>query len=127
MSAHSRRRRSGRSSRPLAAGVVLVVGLVLTFLFAGVTVQENALAHDITALQQQISTEQARNQQLQADAVVKASSDYVIDKAREFGFVWPWETLIAVQRNADANARAVPADQRPPRVVRWIALFFGRR
>ncbi len=127
MSVHRRRGRSSRAARPLAAAAVLVVGLVLSFLFAGVTVQENALANNIGSLQSQIASEQAKNQQLQASAAEKSTTDYVIDKAKEFGFVWPWETLIAVQRNADANARAVPADQRPPRITRWVALFFGTR
>lgn len=126
MSGHARsRRRTTRGGRALAAAGVVAVGLLLTFAFAGVTIQENALARDITTLRSQIAAEQAKNAQLQASAAEKKTTEYVIDKAKDFGFVWPWEALIAVQRDADARANAVPADQRPARVVRWIALFIG--
>ena len=127
MSVHARRRRPSRGGRGLAAAGVLAVGLVLAFAFAGVTVQENALARDIATLHQQIAAEQAKQTDLQASAAQKQTPDYVIEKAKDFGFVWPWETLIAVQRDAEAHANAVPADQRPPRVSRWIALFVGTR
>ena len=106
---------------------MLVVGLALAFAFAGVTVQENALARDIATLHQQIAAEQAKQTDLQAAAAEKQTADYVVEKAKDFGFVWPWETLIAVQRDAEARANAVPADQRAPRVLRWIALFVGTR
>lgn len=129
MSVHARRRRATRSrgGRGLAAAGVLVVGLALAFAFAGVTVQENALARDITTLHRQIAAEQTKQADLQASAAQKQTADYVVEKAKDFGFVWPWETLIAVQRDAEARANAVPADQRQPRVVRWVALFVGTR
>ena len=127
MSVRARRRRPTRGGRGLAAAAVLVVGLALAFAFAGVTVQENALARDIATLHQQIAAEQAKQTDLQAAAAQKQTADYVVEKAKDFGFVWPWETLIAVQRDAEARANAVPADQRAPRVLRWIALFVGTR
>jgi hypothetical protein len=106
---------------------VLAGGLVLASVFAGVTIQENALAREITMLNGQIASEQARGTSLQASAAEKKSSDYVVDKAKELGFVWPWEALIAVQRNADAQANATPIAERPSRIARWIALFVGTR
>ena len=124
---HHRRQRASRSIRPLAAVGVLAGGLVLASAFAGITIQENALAREITALNGQIASEQTRNASLQASAAEKKSSDYVIDKAKELGFVWPWEALIAVQRDADARAHATPAAERPSRIARWIALFLGTR
>lgn len=127
MSGSARRRHASRSGRRLAAAAALVVGLVLTFAFAGVTIQANALARRIDDLHAQIAAEQTRNDQLQASAVEKKSTDYVIEKAKDFGFVWPWEALIAVQRDAAARANAVPADRRAPRVTRWVALFVGTR
>ena len=102
-------------------------GLVLAAAFAGVTIQENALAREIGTLSGQITSEQARNASLQASAAEKKSSDYVIDKAKELGFVWPWEALIAVQRDADARAHATTPGERPSRIARWIALFVGPR
>ena len=96
---------------------------MLASAFAGVTIQENALTREITTLNGQIAAEQARGASLQASAAEKKSQDYVIDKAKELGFVWPWEALIAVQRNADSQAAATPVNERPSRVSRWIALF----
>lgn len=128
MSVRARRgRHASRGGRGLAAAAVLVVGIGLAFAFAGITVQENALAHDINALNAQITAEQAKNRQLQADAALKRTPDYIVDKAKDYGFVWPWETLIAVQRDAEAHANDVPVDRRPVRVLRWVALFLGTR
>lgn len=106
---------------------MLAGGLVLASAFAGVTIQENALARQIATLNGQIAGEQARNASLQAAAAEKKTNDYVIDKAKELGFVWPWEALIAVQRDAAPNANATPAAERPSRIARWIALFVGAR
>jgi hypothetical protein len=124
---HPRRRRSARPYRQLVAAAILAGGLVLSSAFAGVTIQENALARTIADLNGQIGTEQARNAALQASVAEKKSSDYVIDKAKDFGFVWPWETLIAVERDANARLEATPVSERPSRVARWIALFIGTR
>ena len=113
--------------RPAAAVAVLVIGLVLASAFASVTIQENALARTIDELNTQIAYEQAYSAQLQADAAVKKSTDYVIEKAKYLGWVWPWEALIAVQRDATARAQSTPASERPSRMVRWIGLFLGAR
>lgn len=106
---------------------MLAIGLVLTFAFAGVTIQANALARSIDGLHAQIAAERSRNDQLQASAAEKKSTDYIVERAKDFGFVWPWEALIAVQRDAAARADAVPADRRAPRLTRWVALFVGTR
>jgi prefoldin subunit 5 len=106
---------------------VLVGGLVLVSAFAAVTIQENALARTITDLNAQISYEQAYRGQLQASSAEKKTSDYVIEKAKQLGWVWPWEALIAVQRDANARAQSTTQSERPSRVTRWIALFVGTR
>ncbi len=106
---------------------MLVIGLVLASMFASVTIQENALARTIDELKTQIGYEQAYNAQLQANAAEKKSTDYVIEKAKQLGWVWPWEALIAVQRDANARAQSVPASERPSRMARWISLFVGTR
>ena len=98
---------------------------MLASAFAGVTIQENALARQITTLGTQIASEQTRSASLQASAAEKKSSDYVAAKAKDFGMVWPWEALIAVQRDASLRAQATPAAERPSRIARWIALFVG--
>ena len=128
MSTHRRpSRTSGRSLRPLVAAAVLVGGLVLASAFATVTIQENALARTINDLNAQIGYEQAYRAQLQASNAEKKTSDYVIDKAKQLGWVWPWEALIAVQRDANAREQATALSERPSRITRWIALFVGTR
>lgn len=125
----TRRRKTarGRSSRPLIAAGVLALGLVLASAFAGVTIQENALARTIADLDRQIAAERARGAALQASALEKRSQDYVIEKAKQLGWVWPWEALIAVQRDADARAQETSHGERPSRITRWVSLFIGTR
>lgn len=127
MKRHPRRRPASRPLRPLVAAAVIAVGLVLSSAFAGVTIQENALAREIEDLRAQITNEEARNDALQAAAAEKRTTDYVIEKAKQFGWVWPWEAIIAVQRDASARANAAPEAERPSRVERWIALFVRAR
>ena len=106
---------------------MLVGGLVLASAFATVTIQENALARTINDLNAQIGYEQAYRAQLQASAAEKKTSDYVIEKAKNLGWVWPWEALIAVQRDANAREQSTTASERPSRMTRWITLFVGTR
>ena len=106
---------------------MLLGGLVLASAFASVTIQENALARTIDDLNVQIAAEQARGAQLAAAATEKKSADYVIEKAKYLGWVWPWEALIAVQRSADVHAQVTAQSERPSRIVRWITLFVGVR
>ena len=100
---------------------------MLASAFATVTIQENALARTISDLNAQIGYEQAYRAQLQASSAEKKTSDYVIEKAKQLGWVWPWEALIAVQRDANARDQATPQSERPSRITRWIALFVGTR
>jgi hypothetical protein len=106
---------------------VLLVGLLVASSFASVTIQENALARTITDLNVQIAAEQARGAQLAAAATQKKTADYIIEKGKDQGWVWPWEALIAVQRSADVHAQATAQSDRPSRIVRWITLFVGAR
>jgi hypothetical protein len=107
----------------MLAVAVLLGGLVLSSAFASVTIQANALERTITELNAQIAYEQAYRAQLQASAAEKKTTDYVIEKAKGLGWVWPWEALIAVHRDASARAQAMPQSERPSRIERWIALF----
>ena len=104
---------------------MFVIGFALSWAFAGVTIQANALARDIDANRSAIAAEQARRSQLEASLAEKKGADYIIEKGKQLGWVWPWEALIAVQRNANAQANATPVNERPSRIARWIALFVG--
>ena len=123
MTAARRRRRVHRPLRPLAAAAVLLGGLVIGSAFASVTIQANALARTIAELHSEIAYEQAYSAQLQATAAEKRTTEYVVEKAKQLGCVWPWEALIAVQRDANARAAAMPVGERPSRLSRWFALF----
>lgn len=122
-----RRAPRARSLRTLVAAGVLAGGLVLSFAFAGVTIQGNALARSIDELNAQIASEQARRASLEQAAAEKRTTDYVVEKAKQYGWVWPWEAIIAVQRDADARSREPARSDRPSRIERWVALFVGTR
>ena len=106
---------------------MLLVGLFLVSAFASVTIQENALARTIDDLNAQITAEHARNNQLAASAAEKKTADYIVEKGKQLGWVWPWEALIAVQRSADVHAQTTSQSERPSRMLRWIELFIGTR
>jgi hypothetical protein len=122
-----RHKRRFAPARPLIAAAVLSIGLVIAMAFAGVTIQENALERTITGLNAEISSAEAYRAQLQASNAEKKTTDYVVEKAKQLGWVWPWEALISVQRDAEARALATPASERPSRVSRWITLFTHTR
>jgi len=103
---------------------VFVIGFALSWAFAGVTIQANALARDIDANRSAIAAEQARRSQLEASLAEKKGADYIIEKGKQLGWVWPWEALIAVQRDPSARDQT-PQAERPSRLMRWIALFIG--
>ena len=115
------------SLRPLIAVGVLVGGLAVGSAFASLTIQEHALDRAIASLNTDIGYEQAYRAQLQASAAEKKTTDYVVEKAKQLGWVWPWEALIAVQRDADARAQSTTQTERPSRIARWIALFIGTK
>ena len=122
-----RRRAARRDLRPLVASFVLLVGLACAWAFAGITIRQNALDRAIARTQAEIVTEQQRQTRLEASAAEKRSADYVIEKARSLGWMWPWEAMVVVEQDrADANA-AMDERARPSRIERWTALFFGTR
>ncbi len=122
-----RRRRTRRSLRPLVAAFVLTLGLGCSWAFAGITVRENALQRAIVRTQAEIAAEEARRTHLEASAAQKKTPDYIIERARSLGWMWPWEAMVVVEQDrADANA-ATDEKTRPGRLQRWIAVFVGSR
>ena len=123
--------RSGRAAvaalgRPSLALLLLVAGLLLASAFVAIEIQRNALAHQAAELQASIVADTARNAQLNAGVATKKTDDYVMNKARDYGYVLPSETLIGVQQEAVTPAAVVSAPA-PSRVQKWIAFFFGSR
>ena len=125
------RTRSSRAAvralgRPSLAMVLLFAGLMLASAFVAIEIQRNALERDAAAYRADLGAAAAYNQQLSADVATKQTNDYVVNKARDYGYVLPGETLIGVQR--DVTPAAVIANgPSVSRAQKWLALFFGSR
>ena len=131
--AGARRARSARRARgaqalgrPSLALGVLFTGLLLAGAFAAIDIQRNALARQAADLHAQIAGAQATNARLAADVATKQTSEYVIDRARDYGYVRPGEALIGVQQEPKPPALAATVAS-PTRAAKWLALFFGTR
>ena len=105
-----------------------MAGLVLAAAFVGLTVQGNAIAREIASYHKDVAADQARYDALTTQIANQNTSDYVREKARDYGYVAPNESIIAVQRDgqtSDALARTV--SEGPSRIARWFAFFFSSR
>ena len=127
-SRHRRRSPRVRFGRSLAAISLALAGLVLAAAFVGLTVQGNAIAREIAGYHSDIVADQAQYNGLTAQIANQKTADYVQQKARDYGYIAPNESIIAVQRDgqaSDALARTVSGG--PSRIARWFAFFFGSR
>ena len=113
-------------ARPTLAMGLLLVGLLLATAFVAIAAQRNTMARETAVLQADILAQQARHAQLEAGLAEKASDSYVVDKARDYGYVKPGETLIGVKQEPKPAA-AVTLVAQPSRAEKWLALFFGAR
>jgi cell division protein FtsB len=105
-----------------------LTGLVLAAAFVSLTVQGNAIAREIAGYRSDVAADQARHDGLAAEITNKKTTDYVREKARDFGYIAPNEALIAVQRNGQASDVLVrTVSEGPSRVARWFAYFFRPR
>ena len=123
----SRRRRGSRLARyarPALSVALLAAGLVLSGAFVGLAIRGHAVQGDVEAARAQIAQEQERNAQLQAEVTARQTDAYVVDKARELGYVRPGEGLIAVERGPEGPVVRMNASD-GGRLGRWLAAFFG--
>lgn len=122
-----RRSRLTRLGRPLVSLGVLAAGLVLSGAFVGIAVQQGAVDREAREAQEQIRTEQAKHAELLAEIAQRQTDAYVVDKARDLGYVRPGEGLIAVERGPSGLpvVRLNPSDG--GRLARWLAVLFGTR
>lgn len=130
MRAMSRRR--GRSplariGRPLVSLGLLGAGLVLSGAFVGIAIRQNAVRADAQAAQQGIEAELAKNAELKAEIARRQTDAFVIDRARDLGYVRPGEGLIAVERGPSGEPVVRVNASDGGRLGRWLALFFGKR
>jgi cell division protein FtsB len=127
----SRKRRrspSVRFGRNVAAVSLAFAGLVLAAAFVGLTVQGNAIAREIAGYRNDLAAEQAQHDALTAEIANQKTSDYVREKARDYGYIAPNESIIAVQRDGQASdALTRTVSEGPSRIARWVAFFFGSR
>ena len=113
-------------SRPSLALLLLVAGLLLASAFVAIEVQRSALARQAAVYRADIAAAQATNVQLASDVAAKKTDDYVVNKARDYGYVLPGEALIGVQQEAPAPVTVINAPT-ASHMQKWIALFFGAR
>lgn len=127
----SRRGRPGRAAigrlgRPSLAMLLLIAGLLLASAFVAIEIQRNGLARQAADLRRDIAAQQAAYADLSGQVAAKKTDDYVVNKARDYGYVLPGEALIGVEQ-APAAAVVELKREGPSRVQKWITLFFGAR
>lgn len=112
-----------RFARQTLAVAVLAACLLVGAAFVSVAVQGNAVARDASAMQSEIAALESELARKQALIAERQTDQYLVDKARDLGFVRPGEALVAVQRDgARAAEDAVAAG--PGRLAKWWSLFF---
>ncbi len=90
--------------------------------------QGNALARESAAYRADIAAEQARHAAWTARTAEQQTSDYVREKARDYGYIGANETLIAVEKSGQPSAGSTQTISTGfSRIARWIAFFFGAR
>ena len=121
-----RRRSLGRVVRPLLSIALLATGLLLTGSFVGIAMRQAAVQQDVRAAQEGIEREQARRAELQAEIAERQTPGYVIEKARDLGYVRPGEGLIAVERGPSGEPMVRINASDNGRLGRWVQLFLKR-
>lgn len=128
MRAMSRRRTKPerlRTRRLVCLAVFLGASLVGAN-FARITAREHALAREIAGVQADIVLLELQNAALKLEVERRGTSDYVVQKARELGYVRPGEGLAAVKDSRRSTTTAPSVATRGElvaRIARWIALF----
>jgi len=125
-------RRRGRPSvtrlgRPLLSLALLSAGLVLSGAFVGIAIRQNAVQQEGRTAQQQIAAELVRNADLKAEIARRQADTFVVDRARDLGYVRPGEGLIAVERGPSGEPVVRINGSDGGRLGRWLTLLFGRR
>ena len=131
MPPRSRRPRSsflGRITRPILSLALLAAGLVLAGAFVGIAVQGSAVDRERVSLAAQIAQLERERAAKEAEVERRKTEEYVVDTARDYGYVRPGEGLIAVEggqprQGVLVDIPAVDLD----RIARWLAVFFGPR
>lgn len=111
-----------RFARQAVALTVLAACLLLAAAFGAIAVQGNAVARDASGLRSEIAKLEADVARKQAAVAERQTDGYVVEKARDLGFVRPGEALVAVQREAERAVEQTVAAQ-PGRLAKWWSVF----
>jgi cell division protein FtsB len=117
-----------RLGRPLLSLGLLTAGLVLSGAFVGIAVQGSVVDRSRDSLIEEIAKLERLNEEKRREVERRNTEDYVVETAREYGYVRPGEGLIAVEggeprQGAFVDVGGVNVD----RIARWFAVFFGPR
>jgi cell division protein FtsB len=117
-----------RLGRPLLSLALLTAGLVLSGAFVGIAVQGSVVDRSRDSLIEEIAELERVNEEKRREVERRQTEDYIVETARDYGYVRPGEGLIAVEggeprQGAFVDIEGVNVD----RVGRWIAIFFGPR
>ena len=112
-----------RFARQTIAVAVLAACLLVAAAFVAIAVQGNAVARDASGLRSEIAALEADLARKQGMIAERQTDQYLVDKARDLGFVKPGEALVAVQRDGARAAEDAVAAQ-PGRLAKWWSLFF---
>ena len=105
-----------------------LAGLVLAAAFVGLTIQSNAIARETAGYRSDLVGDQAAHDALLTQIANQKTSDYVQQKARDYGYIGANESLITVKRDGQpSGASARTVSEGPSRIARWFAFFFGSR
>jgi cell division protein FtsB len=107
---------------------LLTAGLILSGAFVGIAVQGSVVDRSRDSLMEEIAQLERLNEEKRREVERRKTEDYIVETARDYGYVRPGEGLIAVEggeprQGALVDVRAFDAD----RIGRWIAVFFGPR
>lgn len=117
-----------RIARPVLSLAVLAGGLLLAGAFVGIAVQGTALDRERDALVAEIAELERQRAEKEAEVARRESDEYVVDAARDLGYVRPGEGLIAVEGEPPQQAAVISVPElNVGRIARWLALFFGPR
>ena len=112
-----------RFARQTLAVAVLAACLLVAAAFVAIAVQGNAVARDASGMRSEITALEADLARKQAMIAERQTDQYLVDKARDLGFVKPGEALVAVQRDGARAVEDAVAAQ-PGRLAKWWSLFF---
>lgn len=105
-----------------------MAGLVLSGAFVGIAVQGGVVDRSRESLIQEIAELERLNEEKRREVERRNTEDYVVETARDYGYVRPGEGLIAVEGGEPRQGAFVDVPSATlDRVGRWIAVFFGSR